>query len=164
MKRDELIPEVGRLLPAWTVQVTRFNGIVADRLGVSQTDLQCLYALSVDGPASVGELARRVNLTSGSASRMIDRLEAAGCITRVPDPADRRRLLIEPTQQSLDVVASYYEPLNARLAEHLGALDNAALEGMRTFLEAAQRSTEEEIDRAAGSERQALAGRWPAAG
>ena len=85
----ELRSRVIRALPDWLVPLVQFNGLVAARLGVTANVLQCLYVLEHLGPSTAGELARRVNLTSGSASRMIDRLVARGYATRRPDPWPR---------------------------------------------------------------------------
>src|SRR4051812_50031598 len=90
-EHGELRSRVIRALPEWLVPLVQFNGLVAARLGITANELQCLYVLEHLGPSTAGELARRVNLTSGSASRMIDRLVARGYATRRPDPADRRR-------------------------------------------------------------------------
>jgi hypothetical protein len=43
---DALRSQVVQALPGWTILVIQFNGLIADRLGVTQTDLQCLYALA----------------------------------------------------------------------------------------------------------------------
>lgn len=140
--RDRLL---GRVIPAiagWTVLITQLNGIIAARMGVTQSDLQCLYVLAQHGPSTAATLARHVNLTSGSASRMIDRLHAAGYVRRSPDPHDRRRVLIEPTPESIERVASFYRPLNERLAEHLEPFDAEALQRLLEFLQAAESSTE----------------------
>jgi DNA-binding MarR family transcriptional regulator len=140
----------GRALAAlagWTVPLIQFNGMVAASLGVTDTGLQCLYALGTHGPATAGELARRVNLTTGAASRMIDRLHAAGYVRRVPDPADRRRVRVEPTADALDRVAAHYRPLTDRLAADLRVFDADGLAALVGFLHAAERSTEAEIGR-----------------
>jgi DNA-binding MarR family transcriptional regulator len=136
-------------LSEWTILITQFNGMVADRLGVAQSDLQCLYALGHHGPATVSELAARVNLTSGAASRMVDRLEAAGHVRRTQDPADRRRVVIEASEQTLDEVSGYYSPLNTRMLAALEPVDAAGLEQLAAFVRSAQVSAEREIERLA---------------
>lgn len=55
------------------------------------------HALARGGPAAASAPVQRVGLTPGSPSRMIDRLDAAGCMKRAPDPADCHCVLIEPT-------------------------------------------------------------------
>jgi DNA-binding MarR family transcriptional regulator len=137
--------EVVAALAAWSVRLVQFNGVVAARIGVGTTELQCLYELARHGPATPGTLAARVNLTTGSASRMVERLHAAGHVHRVPDPADRRRVLIEPDPATLQRIAALYDPLNARLAAELAGVDDAVLGRMATFLAAAEQRTEDMI-------------------
>ncbi len=65
-----------------------------------------LGALRTAGPPyrrSAGALARILDLTSGAMTNRIDRMEAAGLIRRVPDPADRRgvQLAITPKGRQL---------------------------------------------------------------
>ncbi|MDA0563334.1 MarR family transcriptional regulator [Streptomonospora sp. S1-112] len=137
----------GSAIPGWAILVVQVNNVVATRLGVTDTDVQCLHVLGRHGPATPGALATRVNLTTGSASRMIDRLVAAGCVRRVPDPGDRRRVLIEPTQEGLDQVRAAYAGLVDRTRADLDAFTDGELDAILRFLRAAERSTEAEIQR-----------------
>ncbi|GAA4814058.1 MarR family transcriptional regulator [Actinomycetospora chlora] len=137
--------DVVAALAAWSVRLVQFNGLVADRMGVGATELQCLYELARHGPATPGVLAGRLNLTTGSASRVVERLHAAGHVRRVADPADRRRVLVEPEAASIARIGAAYDPLNARLAGLLTGADAAVLEQMGAFLAAAERATEEVI-------------------
>ncbi|WP_431682059.1 MarR family winged helix-turn-helix transcriptional regulator [Kitasatospora sp. KL5] len=74
-----------------------FNQAVADRLGLHPTDVQCLNLLGLEeGPLTTGRIAELTGLTSGSATRLVDRLERAGYVTRRRDEEDRRRVLVEP--------------------------------------------------------------------
>jgi DNA-binding MarR family transcriptional regulator len=47
---------------------------------------------------SPGQLGEELHLSSGAMTNRLDRLEAAGLIRRLPDPSDRRGVLIEPTE------------------------------------------------------------------
>lgn len=67
----------------------------ATAAGLPATDWYALSVLDLDGDMTAGELAARTGLTTGAATRMIDRLERAARVRRVPDPADRRRVLVE---------------------------------------------------------------------
>ncbi|MEV0399541.1 MarR family transcriptional regulator [Actinoallomurus sp. NPDC050550] len=74
---------------------TLFNQAMADRIGLHPTDVQCIALLDLEpGPVTTGEIARLTGLASGSASRLVDRLEKAGFVQRQPDPNDRRRALV----------------------------------------------------------------------
>ena len=134
-------------LAGWTVLLVQFNSLVARRLGVTESELQCLFVLARGGPSTASALAARVNLTTGAASRMIDRLHAAGHVTRHPDPADRRRVIIKAAPTSLDLVARHYEPLNDRLRADLDGFDARQLDLLARFGHAAEVSTDAEIRR-----------------
>jgi DNA-binding MarR family transcriptional regulator len=47
---------------------------------------------------SPGQLGEELHLSSGAMTNRLDRLEAAGLIRRLPDPNDRRGVLVEPTK------------------------------------------------------------------
>ncbi|SEG97823.1 DNA-binding transcriptional regulator, MarR family [Nonomuraea solani] len=146
--REALIAElVGVAVPGWAILVVQLNNVVAERLGVTDTDVQCLHVLGRHGPATPGVLAKHVNLTTGSATRMIDRLVAAGCVRRVADPGDRRRVLVEPTEYGLERVTAAYAGLVERTREDLGAFDDGELDALVRFMKAAVRSTTAEIHR-----------------
>ncbi|WP_329080509.1 MarR family winged helix-turn-helix transcriptional regulator [Streptosporangium sp. NBC_01469] len=146
--REALLAElVGDAIPAWAIQVVRLNNVVAGRLGVTDTDVQCLHVLGHHGPTTPSVLAKHVNLTTGSASRMIDRLVAAGCVRRVADPGDRRRVLIEPTREGLDRVTAAYSGLIARTRDDLGAFDDEELGALVRFMRTAERGTAAETHR-----------------
>lgn len=132
-------------LPGWVNAMSQLNRLVAERIGVAASDLDCLHVLNQQGPATAAELARSVGLTPGSVSRMIDRLDAAGCITRTNDPQDRRRVLIEPTSDGLARIAAYYEGLTARAHDDLAVFQPQALNTLLEFIERSQRSAVDEL-------------------
>ena len=71
----------------------------ASVIGINQTDLICLNALFRDGPMSAGSLATAIGLTTGATTTAIDRLERSGYARRRGDPNDRRRVLIEASEE-----------------------------------------------------------------
>jgi DNA-binding MarR family transcriptional regulator len=147
-KRDALVDELtGDAVPGWAIAVVHLNNVVAARLGVTDTDVQCLHVLGRHGPTTPGALAVHVNLTTGSASRMIDRLVAADCVRRVPDPSDRRKVLIEPTEEGLRRVSDAYAELVADTRTDLAEFDEAEIRTVLRFLRAAEQSTAAQVER-----------------
>lgn len=71
-----------------------FRYAIADRLGVTVSDLECLDFLADVGSATAGQVAARTNLTTGAVTSMLRRLQQAGYITAERDPADRRRTIV----------------------------------------------------------------------
>src|SRR3984885_12308880 len=62
--------------------------------GLGFSDFAVLEVLLNKGPQSVNDIGRRVDLTSGSISTAIDRLEARGLVARGLDDEDRRSRIV----------------------------------------------------------------------
>src|SRR5579862_5331228 len=67
--------------------------------GLTNPDWEVLSSLRNSGPRTPGVLARYMELSTGAMTSRLDSLEDAGLIRRVPDPNDRRSVLIEITEQ-----------------------------------------------------------------
>ncbi len=110
MRVDDLELESRRYLASYVL----FNQAVADHLGLHPTDVQCLNLLSAEaGPFTTGRIAELTGLTSGSATRLADRLEKAGYVVRRRDTADRRRVLVEPVPEAMQRIGELWADLGA---------------------------------------------------
>jgi DNA-binding MarR family transcriptional regulator len=93
--------------------------------------LSLLASVVRAGPIGVGHLAEIEGLPSPAVTRLADKLEDAGLVTRRANPADRRGVHLVATVQGEQVFARRREAGNAWLAGHLSALsedDRVALE------------------------------------
>jgi MarR family 2-MHQ and catechol resistance regulon transcriptional repressor len=86
--------------------------------GLCLSDFAVLEALLHKGPLSVGELGRRVLLTSGSITTSIDRLERGGLVERMPASDDRRSRIVHLTESGGALI-------RARFAAHEQDMDRA---------------------------------------
>jgi DNA-binding MarR family transcriptional regulator len=89
------------------------------RFGVNEGEANVLAALRRSGPPyalTPSDLVRSLLLSSGAMTNRIDRLEEAGLVTRSQDPDDRRRVLVELTEQGREVI-------DAAMGHHIGALE-----------------------------------------
>ncbi|WP_283133622.1 MarR family transcriptional regulator [Rhizohabitans arisaemae] len=77
------------------------NVAVADRLGLQPIDVAALILLENRGPLAVGAIFEELGLPSASATRVIDRLEKAGCVRRVRGERDRRTVTVEPVEDGM---------------------------------------------------------------
>ena len=82
------------------VAVSRLTGAFARDLGVSVPELLALEHLADEQGLGPSELARRLQLTTGSATSLVDRLEAHGHAVRAPHPSDRRRVVVRRTPKA----------------------------------------------------------------
>jgi DNA-binding MarR family transcriptional regulator len=64
-----------------------------DTLSASQ--LSALAALNQHGPLTLGDLAAHERVRPPSMTRIVGLLEERGLLVRVPDPTDRRQVLVE---------------------------------------------------------------------
>lgn len=83
----------------------RFDGC-AEALGLSATQWRMLLLVVRFAPISQARLAERLEVEPISVSRLIDRMQDAGWLDRVPDPNDRRSKLVQPTEKTLTAYAS----------------------------------------------------------
>ena len=70
--------------------------------GLDSAEHRALSALSQEGPpyhSTPGRLAQRMELSSGAMTNRLDRLEQAGLVRRLPDPRDRRGVIVELTER-----------------------------------------------------------------
>jgi DNA-binding MarR family transcriptional regulator len=95
-----------------------FRYAIADRLGLTVSDLECLDFLADVGSATAGQVAERTNLTTGAVTSMLRRLERAGYVTAERDPADRRRVIVTIRPERIADLERPYE----RFAEGAGRL------------------------------------------
>jgi DNA-binding MarR family transcriptional regulator len=103
---------IGRGLRNLTHWSERAGAYAAKQLGLHASDLSCLGMIYNAGkPVSAKQVSDYMGLSSGSATALVDRLEAAGYVRRIPNPADRRGVLIELDAQRAAEPISYYQRL-----------------------------------------------------
>jgi DNA-binding MarR family transcriptional regulator len=109
--RAALVAAVQLALRRFGDEVNLYESAVAERLGMHPTDLQFLGFVQLHGPTTPGHLAELSGLTTGAVTGVIDRLERAGFVRRLSDPADRRRVLVEGLPERERDVQALFDPL-----------------------------------------------------
>ena len=79
-----------------------------EALDMCLSDFAILEALLHKGPQSVRDLGRRIDLTSGSMTTAIDRLEARGLVTRADHATDRRTWVIHLTPEGRTLISKVF--------------------------------------------------------
>lgn len=80
------------------------------------------------------QLFQMLMVSSGTMTNRLDRLEAAGFIARLPDPADRRGTLIQLTEAGIQVVAAALDDHLENERRLLAALSGAELATLGALL------------------------------
>src|SRR6478609_7777714 len=109
----ENVDSVLRSLRRVNIQGSFLGQTVAVRFGLSESDIETLEQLMDLGATTAGRLSEITGLTSGAVTRVIDRLEQAGYVRRVPDPADRRRVIVEVVPERIATIQATLERLSS---------------------------------------------------
>ncbi|WP_084956376.1 MarR family winged helix-turn-helix transcriptional regulator [Thermoactinospora rubra] len=109
---------------------------------VSTTQLQALITIESHQPVNLSGLADHLGAAPSSASRLCDRLEAAGLVRRSLGETDRRELTLSLTATGRALLADLAERRHAHLKavlERMTPAGRSALQrGLREFAAAAE--------------------------
>ncbi|MFC4908690.1 MarR family winged helix-turn-helix transcriptional regulator [Actinomadura gamaensis] len=141
--RDEL---VGRMLLAGrelSNAAVMFHTALAEHQGLTATEEKALDLLERFGPLTGRQLRERSGLAPASVTGLIDRLERKGFARRVPNPEDKRSVLVEIVPDRLTALAPLFDDYVASLKGLVTRYDDRELAAIVDFLtEAAARQRE----------------------
>src|SRR5688500_18375063 len=110
---------------------------MARRTGLGLSEMAALEHLQhSQGGLTPTELGRRLSLSSGAITALVDRLESNGHVERRPNPADRRSSVVLPLPEGLEDAAQHLLPAAADLLEATRELTDEEREVVGRYLEA----------------------------
>jgi DNA-binding MarR family transcriptional regulator len=145
------LPIIGRILRLCRFLETRREEQLA-QFGLTLGDFDMLATMrrrAADQPINIRELQRSLMLSSGGTTKRLDRLEAAGLIERLPDPTDRRGVLIGLSPAGRTVIdeavpaITSYETSTVKAAIDSAAVRAAVEDGLRRMLIAQETASAE---------------------
>jgi DNA-binding MarR family transcriptional regulator len=107
-------------------------------LGVTASQLSMLSTIDRRGPLRLGVLAEYEQISNATVTRLINRLETHGCVSRAGDPRDGRGINVAITPEGRRLLEVSRARGNAYLAGKVAALpaqDRAALAAAAPLLE-----------------------------
>ena len=143
-----LVAELGAAMQAYQRSTQAYDDAVGRRLGLNPADLRCLDWL-FDGPKSAGELSSATGLKPAATTTLIDRLTDKGYVRRVPSAEDRRKVLVEMTEEGMARTYEMYRPMVEEGQAELQTLDAAELTRMRDYLVSIREMTDRHRERLA---------------
>ncbi|WP_431899400.1 MarR family winged helix-turn-helix transcriptional regulator [Nonomuraea sp. bgisy101] len=150
MSREMIGPE----MQAFQAAVDDFDTAAARVLGINRTDTRCLEILLQHGEITPGILGPALGLTTGSVTAMLDRLEKLDYLTRSPDPQDRRKVVVRPTEKIITKAQELYGPFIVEGEAILSQYTDEQVDAITRFLRESRELYERQIKRAR---------EWPAA-
>jgi DNA-binding MarR family transcriptional regulator len=143
--RASLLDELQFLGQMMSSETALFHNAAAAKNGLSITESKTISALMQEGPMTAGDLAKRLSLTTGAVTGVIDRLEAAGFARRTADPNDRRKVVDNLNAKKLKRLGKTYESMGETFQRVLGQYSTAELRFLVQYFEKAIALTREEI-------------------
>ena len=129
--------QLAGLIRQYQRDIDVFDQAVAERVGLSRTDFRCLdlvLELTLSGtPATPGRLAEAAGLTRSTITSVLDRLEGAGYLQRVREPANRRQVLLQLTPKFARVTEEIFGPVAAEGTAQLRQLSDAEVDTLIAF-------------------------------
>lgn len=107
-------------------RVTRVAERACQGTGISLPQYRLLASVT-DGPSRASALASLVGVSRPTLTSLVDGLEQAGLLRRVPVPTDRRGVDLEATPEGLEAVARADAALVERLMGLVSAEHSAAV-------------------------------------
>jgi MarR family 2-MHQ and catechol resistance regulon transcriptional repressor len=118
-----------RALKLWVVLARAYAAVARQvdvdiaRHGLTTTEFGILEVLRHKGPLLLGEIQRKVLVTSGGITYLVDRLVAKGLVRREPSPDDRRARFAVLTPEGTQLIDRIF-PEHARcVARAMDGLD-----------------------------------------
>lgn len=144
MARDEdLGPRLSRrltyLLKQALVDLEELHRELLDPVGVNARELAVLLLLQSHEPQSQQQAAQRLQVDRTTMVGLLDALEAKGLVARQPDPADRRRNVVEVTERgerALDDALRASDRAERQLLSRLDRSERAQLRDLLTRIAA----------------------------
>jgi len=127
-KRSKGAPDAAPALKAWVVLARAYLAIsrhvAADvaRHDLTASEFGILEALYHKGPLLLGDLQKKILVTSGGVTYLVNRLAAKGLITRESFPGDKRSRFAVLTPEGSALIKQIFPAHAKRLTKVMGAL------------------------------------------
>jgi DNA-binding MarR family transcriptional regulator len=158
--------EIRRALTRKALAAARHRAAIGRLLGLSESEVLAMQHLAVAGQLTPSGLGRRLRLTSGGTTALVQRLERAGYVAREAHPVDGRSSLLRLTPKAEEAAVEAFAPLVAELDRFVNELPEEERDVVGRFLaavaDAAERHSENAVRLAEDRARAAIGAPVPA--
>ena len=114
----------------------RYRAALAAQLDVTTSELIALGLIARGERVTPSDLADQMNLTSGSVTALLGRLEEAGFIARTPNPDDKRSVIVTARPSGQHAMGWMRDCVEADLRTALATVPTADLSALGHLAEA----------------------------
>src|SRR3984893_1804283 len=132
--RAALMQELEEAMRRSSAQGVIFGQTVANLVGISSSDLECLDFLNLEGRVTAGRLAEVTGLTTGAITGVVDRLEKAGFVRRERDARDRRKVFMSAIPENTAKIGRFYQHMQQAMLEDWETYSDAELRLLLRFM------------------------------
>ncbi len=143
--RQALMEQMQFLGQMASTETALFHQAAAAKLGLGITDTKTISVLLQEGPMTAGQLGRRLSLTTGAVTNVIDRLERRGIVKRASDGRDRRKVIVTVNAKSLATADRVYRSIGKAFERLLATYTTEELEFLVRYFEASIELTKGEV-------------------
>ncbi len=148
-RTDEHAERIEQLLRDVHYQLIRLSRHELRDEGITPPRFHALYFVVRHGPVDMGTMHTQMHLSKSSLTSLVDGLVDDGLLRRERSPADRRRVVLNPTEAGVELL----ERLRLRRCRHLhGALDRlearsaqCVADSLHLIVEELRKRTETEV-------------------
>lgn len=126
---------IGELLTASRLLVAiAARSLAAVEESLTLPQYRMLVVLDARGPVSLARMADLLDVNPSTALRMVERLSVAGMVEKIPNPENRREVLLRPTPSGWQVVRQVNANRRKQMAAIVETLDPQSREDLITAL------------------------------
>jgi MarR family 2-MHQ and catechol resistance regulon transcriptional repressor len=155
METIEYEEQTARALRLFVVLARCYNAVTEHtrrdiaRHGLKPSEFGVLELLYHKGPVPLGEVAKRILLTTGSVTHLIDQLEKQGLVRRVACPTDRRVFYADLTQKGRELIGNIFPAHAETIHQAVAGLSSQEQETALELLKKLGLSAQAALDKSA---------------
>jgi DNA-binding MarR family transcriptional regulator len=114
--------------------IDSFRRYISAQHGIGMQEVRALSRIAEGTHVTPKALADSLELTTGTVTALIDRLESGGLVARTPHPQDRRSLQLALTPDGASKMKSVYSAFEAQVQEAVDAVPEEQVRAANEYL------------------------------
>jgi DNA-binding MarR family transcriptional regulator len=129
-----LAHESAQVLTAAFRSIDSFRRFIAAHQSITMQEVRALSRIAEGEHVTPKALAESLELTTGSVTSLVDKLESAGLVERTPHPQDRRSLQLELTPKGATMMTAVYDAFESQVRQAVEAVPEEQVRAANEYL------------------------------